>query len=38
MDGWSIFKIINIDGFDDCLKHTGCVEADGQVCIFANRF
>ena len=36
-DDWSIFAVIDMDGFDGGSRHTGCVEADRQVRIFANR-
>lgn len=36
-DDWSTFAVINMDGFDGGSRHTGSVEADRQVRIFANR-
>jgi hypothetical protein len=36
-DDWSIFAIIDMDGFDGGSRPTGCMEADRQVRIFANR-
>ena len=36
-DDWPTFAVINMDGFDGGSRHTGSVEADRQVRIFANR-
>ena len=36
-DDWSTFAVIDMDGFDGGSRHTGSVEADRQVRIFANR-